>query len=207
MIISIINQKGGVGKTTTAVNLAAALTREGRKVVLLDIDPQQDALTCLASIPAQAVTPKTLPKATRTDADFVIIDCPPSLSSESVAALKVSDYAVLVVQCHYLAVRGLSSMLDTITEAQQRANPQLKHKVLFTMLDNRAGHYRRTEKDMRAIFGRTAFDTSIPQTVDFPDAFAAEQSIFDFAPKSVGAKAYRELAREVLQLKTPKGSN
>ncbi len=247
-ITAIVNQKGGVGKSTTAVNLGAAFAREDRRVLLIDIDPQGNATSGLGLdkaeldesiysllldeaevssvihrlseedmhlIPANIdlagaqielvshiSREKRLEQALEGELgsfDYAMIDCPPSLGLLTLNALTAADNIIIPIQCEYYALEGLGQLLDTIELVRNNLNPSLEIKgVLLTMYDARTNLSEQVSREVEDYFSRQIFDTVIPRNVRLSEAPSFGQSIFNYAPDSRGAKAYRELAQEVL---------
>jgi chromosome partitioning protein len=250
-ILAIANQKGGVGKTTTAINLAAAFVESGARVLLIDLDPQGNASTGLGILPsmrrktsydliieelplAETVMPTEFeglficpsnsdlssadmelvanekrsfllhdalrgPGMDALDVDFVLIDCPPSLSLLTVNAL-VASHAVLVpLQAEFFALEGLSQLLLTIREVRQNANPGLRIEgVALTMVDGRNRLSQQVENDARKTLGDLVFKAVIPRNVRLSEAPSYAQPVLTYDSASKGAEAYRALAAEVL---------
>ncbi len=248
-IIAVANQKGGVGKTTTAINLAAGLAEAGCKVLVVDLDPQGNASTGLGvedrdwttydllldDAPLEAVVQETeignlfvvpatvdlssadielisnekrsylLHDALRQtaidafDLDFVLIDCPPSLNLLTVNAMVAAHSVLVPLQSEFFALEGLSQLMLTIREVRQTANPDLRIEgVVLTMYDNRNNLSRQVEKDARDNLGEMVFKTKIPRNVRVSEAPSYALPVLQYDSGSLGAMAYRHLAREVM---------
>jgi chromosome partitioning protein len=248
-IIALCNQKGGVGKTTSAINLGAALAEVGRRVLLVDFDPQGalsvglgvhphqldrttynllmdrsigiDDVRMKTQVPGVDLLPsnielsaaeiqlvgevareQTLARAlapVAADYDFMLIDCQPSLGLLTINALTASHGVIIPLECEFFSLRGVALLIDTIEKVQQRLNPQLKlDGILATMYDGRTLHGREVYSRVVEAFGDTVYDTVITRTVRFPETTVAGEPITSWAPSSTGAKAYRDLAREVI---------
>lgn len=256
-ILSVANQKGGVGKTTTAVNLATALSAIGKKVMLVDLDPQGNASTGLGikraglrtstydvlfgdatvqetvkatKVPGLYVLPSSIhlsgaeielvPLNRRefrlketlkapTGYDYVIIDCPPSLSLLTLNAFVASDGIIVPLQCEFYALEGLSHLVKTIERVQQNLNPDLEiHGVVLTMFDRRNKLSAQVEQDVRGHFGDTVYKTIIPRNVRLSEAPSYGLPAIVYDMKCLGARAYIKLAKEVLRKeKTINGNN
>jgi chromosome partitioning protein len=247
-IIAIANQKGGVGKTTTAVNLAAALSRTPKRVLLVDLDAQGNAtmgsgvdkrelgasitdvllgearvreaivrgedgydllpgnidLTAaeirLMDEPAREARLKQAIEGVRGDYDFVIVDCPPSLSLLTLNALNAADSVLVPMQCEYYALEGLSALLDTIDALKGRLNPALEIEgVLRTMFDVRNNLANAVSAELITHFGDKVFRTIVPRNVRLAEAPSHGQSIVGYDRASRGGVAYLGLAGEVLR--------
>ncbi|WP_058835858.1 ParA family protein [Luteimonas abyssi] len=247
-IIAIANQKGGVGKTTTSVNLAAALADTGKRVLLVDLDAQGNATmgsgidkrdlhasTCdvlLEELLAEDALMETaegfdlLPSNTDLTAaevelmdvdgreqrlkrvlepllpryDFILIDCPPSLSLLTLNALTVSDSVLVPMQCEYYALEGISSLLETIDALKARLNPTLEIEgVLRTMYDVRNNLTNAVSAELDQHFGDKMFRTVVPRNIRLAEAPSHGQSIIGYDRASRGAVAYLGLAGEILR--------
>ncbi len=247
-ILSVANQKGGVGKTTTSVNLATALSAIGQKVLLVDLDPQGNASTGLGikraglrtstydiifedadvketikstKVPGLDVLPSSIHLSGAEielvgmsrreyrlqDAlkqplgyDYVIIDCPPSLSLLTLNALVASDAIVVPLQCEFYALEGLSHLVKTIERVQKTFNPDLEiHGVVLTMFDKRNNLSEMVAQDVRKYFDDKVYKTVIPRNVRLSEApsYGLPAIIYDM--RCPGAKAYISLAKEVLK--------
>lgn len=251
-IISVANQKGGVGKTTTSINLGAALAEEGFQVLLVDLDPQGNASTGLGVEPEdrglttydllledapldEVIKPTTvegmliMPATTDLSSadiemvsaerrsfllydalrqpaidsfgfDFILIDCPPSLSLLTVNAMVASDSVLIPLQSEFFALEGLSQLMLTIREVRQSANPNLRIEgVLLTMYDRRNNLSQQVEADARDTLGDLVFETIIPRNVRVSEAPSFALPVISYDSASKGADAYRALALEMVE--------
>lgn len=257
-IMAIANQKGGVGKTTTAINLGAALAFEGYNVLLIDLDPQGNASTGLGIDPEDRefttfdliIEGTPLPDVVRSttidglliapattdlssadiemmsiekrsfllsealskpylgayDLDFVLIDCPPSLSLLTVNAMVAAHSVLIPLQSEFFALEGLSQLMRSVREVRQTANPDLRIEgVLLTMYDARNNLSQQVESDARDTLGELVFKTIVPRNVRVSEAPSFAKPVITYDPMSKGSIAYRALAQEVvgnLQLAT-----
>lgn len=248
-IISLVNQKGGVGKTTSAINLATYLADAGKFVLLVDLDPQGNASSGLG------VDPRTTEKSLyhsmvigehpsniiirtkdfghdlipasqdlagagielvhmdnreyrlynvlreiRTNYDYIIIDSPPSLGLLTINGLVASDEVIVPVQTEYFALEGLSQLLNTINLVRENLQPELKVMgALLTMYDKRNRLARQVIKEVQDHFPGFVFDSIIPRSVRLAEAPGFGKSILSFDSFSKGARAYKNLAREIIE--------
>jgi chromosome partitioning protein len=249
-VLAIANQKGGVGKTTTALNLAASLAAAERRTLLIDGDPQGNATsgiglgkgtfgatvydvllggTSLRDATLRAVqfdrldvvpaTPDLAgaevelvsmenrerrlvePLATvRTEYDYVLIDCPPSLGLITVNMLAAADALLIPVQCEYYALEGLSQLLNTVHLVQQSVNPSLAiDGVLLTMYDARLNLSRQVAAEAREYFGAKVFSSVIPRNIRLAEAPSFGKPIIVYDVASAGAQAYVAVAKELME--------
>ena len=245
-IISIINQKGGVGKTTTAVNLSALMADMGQRVLIVDLDPQGNTTSGLGmaveeasvyevlmgriqmrdlvektdfrnlwiagsdirlagaelelvSVDKREFRLKTALNAVAKDFDFIMIDCPPSLSLLTVNALAASDGVIIPIQCEYYALEGVASLMQTIQRVKKTLNPRLDIEgVLLTMLDGRTNLGLQVVDEVKKHFKKQVFATTIPRNVRLGEAPSHGVPIHLYDNRSAGAEAYRALGIEVL---------
>lgn len=249
-IITVVNQKGGVGKTTTAVNLGAYLAHFGQQVLLVDIDPQANATSGLGidhrqlesgiyeallgikaisqvikrtSQKGYRVAPSTLALAgagvemisldnrefrlssvleeVRGEYDYIIVDGPPSLGLLTVNSLTAADQILIPIQSEYYALEGLSQLLETISLIQNNLKPNLAILgAVITMYDKRNKLSEAVMEELYKYFPNRIFRSVIPRTVRLAEAPSYGKSILQYDPRSRGARAYENLARELMGL-------
>ena len=247
-VIAIANQKGGVGKTTTVVNLAACLASSDQRTLVIDCDPQANTtsalgfpkdparrtlyqalilgesvdrvtidarIDCLELIPSdknlagaavelvdlegREYKLKALVELVRRKYDFILLDCPPALDLLTLNALAASDSVLVPIQCEYLALEGVSELLDTLMRLRRQLNPSLEIEgILLTMYDDRTTLSKQVAADLRSFFGGQVFETVIPRNVRLAEAPSHGLPVIFYDIHSRGAEAYIQLAKEVL---------
>jgi chromosome partitioning protein len=254
-MISLVNQKGGVGKTTTSINLSASLAYLGKKVLLLDLDPQGNSTTGIgmnkgdidktiydvligkcdindaiihteyrnldllaATVNLSGLDTEFFEKSKeepnfvkgaqlknkidliRDKYDYIIVDCPPSLSIITINALTASNSVIIPVQCEFLALEGITQLLNTIMKTQRQLNPSLEIEgVLLTMLDARANLGFEVVEEIRKYFKDKVYNTIIPRLVRLAECPSHGKPIIAYDPKCRATDAYLNLAKEVIQ--------
>ncbi len=249
-VIAISNQKGGVGKTTTAINLSSCLAELGKKVLVIDIDSQgnttsglgidkdqleltvydiivnyaniwetmtQSTVENLMVIPSESglvgaeieligvkekeyILKKEVDRV-KDQYDYILIDCPPSLSTLTVNAMTTADSILVPIQCEYYALEGLSELLRTIELVRDRLNPNLTIEgILFTMYDGRTSLSTQVVENVKDNLEYNIYHTIIPRNVRLAEAPSYGMPINMYDPKSTGSLAYKNLAREIIQM-------
>ncbi len=247
--IAVANQKGGVGKTTTAVSLGAGLALAGRRTLLIDLDPQANSTRALgrerdperhniydcliegrpiaetvlstdlenlflcpseneltgaevelADLPRREYRLQGLLATECEEYEFVLIDCPPSLGFLTVNALTAADSVLIPIQCEYLALEGVTQLIDTLKRIKRVLNPKLEVEgVLLTMYDERTNLSRQVANEVYHFFKGAVYETVIPRNIRLAEAPSFGKPIFHYDSRSKGAAAYLELAKEILK--------
>ncbi len=247
-VIAVANQKGGVGKTTTVVNLGASLAAAQQKTLIIDCDPQANTTSALgfpkdparrtlyqtlifedpierivldAKVENLDLVPsdknlvgaavelvsaeereyklKTAIRGVRDNYAFILIDCPPALDLLTLNALAASDAVLVPIQCEYLALEGVSELLDTLMRLRRTINPTLAIEgILLTMYDDRTTLSKQVASDLRSFFGSQVFETIIPRNVRLAEAPSHGRPAMYYDIHSKGAESYLHLAKEVI---------
>ena len=250
-IIAIANQKGGVGKTTTSINLSSCIAAKGKKVLVVDLDPQgnttsgygiekndldntiyelmlgdcsiedciiKDVIENISILPSNVnlaaaeieligVDKKEYILKNEIDwvkdrYDYIIIDCPPSLSLLTVNAMTTADSVLVPIQCEYYALEGLSQLIHTVNLVKERLNPNLEMEgVVFTMYDSRTNLSAQVVENVKSHLNQKVYRTVIPRNIRLAEAPSYGQPINIYDPKSAGAESYLALAEEVIDRK------
>ena len=247
-VIAIANQKGGVGKTTTTVNLGASLAASEQRTLIIDCDPQANTTSALgfprdparrtlyqalildesvdrividAQVEGLDLIPsdknlagaavelvsmenreyrlKSMLDAMKSKYSFVLIDCPPTLDLLTLNALAASDSVLVPIQCEYLALEGVSELLDTLMRLRRTINPSLAIEgILLTMYDDRTTLSKQVAADLKSFFGAQVFETIIPRNVRLAEAPRHGMPVMFNDIHSKGAESYINLAKEVI---------
>ena len=254
-VIAIFNQKGGVGKTTTTVNLGIGLAMQGKRVLLIDADPQGDLTTSLGwqdsdnlnitlasklidvikesnnnplsgilhhiegvdllpsnlelsamefnlvNAMSRETTLKTYLNEVKSNYDYVLIDCMPSLGMITLNALSAADSVIIPVQAQFLPAKGMTQLLQTVSRVKKYINPKLNIEgILLTIVDNRTNLAKSTQEALRVNFGNRIkiYKTQIPSGIKAAETSSKGKSIYAYEPNSSVSKAYTEFTKEVL---------
>ena len=250
-IIAIAKQKGGVGKTTTSINLSSCIAAKGKKVLVVDIDPQgnttsgygiekndldntiyelmlgdcsiedciiKDVIENISILPSNVNLAAAEIEFIGLDKkeyilkneidwvkdryDYIIIDCPPSLSLLTVNAMTTADSVLVPIQCEYYALEGLSQLIHTVNLVKERLNPNLEMEgVVFTMYDSRTNLSAQVVENVKSHLNQKVYRTVIPRNIRLAEAPSYGQPINIYDPKSAGAESYLALAEEVIDRK------
>jgi len=250
LVIAIANQKGGVGKTTTALNVSSALALMGKTTLLIDTDPQAHSTISSIRDPSQyktslydvlmnpdekietIITKSTIPglyvalskismaklepsllgeidghfrlkdaiEPIRKKYDYIIIDTPPTLGLITLNALVASNFILIPIQSSYLCLEGTDDLLETVDKVRKVANPNLQILgILITLHDKRTNISRDVVERIKKVFGDKVFKTIISKSVKLEESPAYKESIFTYAPNSVGAVQYKKIAEEIIK--------
>lgn len=248
-VIAVANQKGGVGKTTSAVNIAACLGFSNKKTLLIDVDPQGNATSgvgvdktsvkfttyhmLVGAAKAQEIIVNTqfqnlslMPSgidlaaaeiemmdiedrsyimkksiaAVKSQFDYIIIDCPPSLGLITINALTAADTILVPIQCEYYALEGLSQLMNTVRRVKRQTNPHIDIEgVLLTMFDGRLNLTQQVVTEVKRFFPKKVFSTVIPRAVRLSEAPSFGMPVIYYDKRSKGSHAYLELVNEIIR--------
>ena len=249
--IAIANQKGGVGKSTTSINLSACLADQGKKVLVIDLDPQgnttsglgvdknecqntiyelllgevdvQDTILCnirnnldliasnadlagaeieLVGVDGREFLLQEIIEKIQNQYDYIIMDCPPSLSMLTINAMTAADSVLVPIQCEYYALEGVSQLIHTIDLVKERLNQKIVIEgIVFTMFDGRTNLSSQVVQNVRENLEQHIFKTIIPRNVRLAEAPSYGIPINEYDPRSAGAESYRKLAEEIINRK------
>ena len=226
-ILAVTNQKGGVGKTTTAVNLSACLAALGQRVLMIDLDPQGNATTGCGVVKREALpTVYQILPANRElagaevelidiagreyrlrdalapvlgDYDFILMDCPPALNMLTVNGLAAAQAVMIPMQCEYYALEGLTDLVATLKLVRANLNPRLEIEgLLRTLFDPRSTLTQQVSGELVGHFGSKVYRTIIPRNVRLAEAPSYGKPVIAFDKQSKGAQAYMALAQEII---------
>lgn len=248
-IIAISNHKGGVGKTTTTVNLGAGLAKLGKKILLVDLDPQANLTQCygitkpestmyealkgeddlkvvninenldiaassldlagaemeLSSEAGREYLLEEILEPFKNQYDYTLIDCPPSLGLLTFNAFASADEVIIPIQAHFLAIKGLTKIIEVINKVKRRINKKLEIKgVVITLYDKRKILHRDIEETIKTYFQEKVYKTKIRQNIALAEAPTTGEDIFRYSPKSNGAKDYEKLCFEFIDRREKK---
>ena len=218
-IVSLTNQKGGVGKTTSSVNLAVSFAVSEVKTLLIDLDPQSNATTGLefldmitstndlvgaevelVNVMAREHQLEKVLKSIRKNYDYILIDCPPSLGLLTLNALTCSNSVIIPIQCEYYALEGLGQLLNTVRLVQKNLNRNLKIEgVLLTMYDGRLNLSKQVADEVKGFFKDKIFKTIIHRNVRLSEAPSFGKPALLYDANSTGAQNYISLVEEILK--------